>query len=612
MSMHARGHGRTQTDDKAPKLKITDRRMLGWFYRNLKPYRLRILLSILAMLVATGAGLWEPIIFGAFFDQVVIPGNLQPLLVLTLLYLGVFIAQHLFGALRTLTMHLLGYKFMYQVRMQCYRHLMTLGMDYFERQRSGDIMSRISNDVQAVESMVVHGTDEIISKSFHIVMAIAVLFVIDWRAALVATVPVPIFVASLWVFARYIRPVFRTIRKELGEINVKLQERIGGVRVIKSFAREDAETEYFDESSMAYCKATSKSTVMWGLFNPALSMITSAGLVILIWYCTRQAVLGFMTAGTVIIFIRYMQRFYRPIQGLAHVQNLFNRALASMARIFELLDEEPAVKDKENAIVLEKVKGHVEIDRVSFKYETGEMILRNISVTAEPGEVIAIVGRSGAGKTSLINLLPRFYDPLHGSVRIDGHDIRDVTQDSLRQNIGLVLQETFLFNATVRENISYARPDATDEEIETAARAAHAHDFVSQFPEGYDSLIGERGVRLSGGEKQRISIARAFLADPRILILDEATSMVDTEAEQIIQQALSNLMEGRTVFIIAHRLSTVRNANNIVVIDDGEVVEQDRHDHLMAKNGLYKEMVFRQFQLDTDFGQEDGIMEAIL
>lgn len=616
-STHSRGggsavHGSGKTDDEVQPIKITNRRMLAWFYRNLAPHWHKIVVAIIAMVLSTGAALYGPLIIKDIIDKVVIPKNLTPLMGLSVMYLIVLIVAQVFSAVRTVVMHLLGQRFVYTVRMQCYQHLMTLGLDYFERERSGDIMSRISNDVSAVESMVVHGTDNIISNGFHVVAAVGVLFVIDWRAALIALAPVPIFVSCLWVFAHYVRPVFKEIRKELGEINVKLQERISGIRVIKAFARENPEIEYFDKSNRAYWKASAKSTWMWGTFFPALSLVTSAGLAVLVWYCGWKAALGAMTVGMLYVYHRYMQRFYRPIGSLAHMQNMLNQALASVARIFELLDEKPGVEDEKDAVELGRVNGQVDIKGVSFKYETGEMILQDVSVSAAPGEVVAIVGRSGAGKTSLVNLIPRFYDPCKGRVMIDGHDLRKVTQESLRRNIGMVLQETFLFNATVKENIRYARPDASEQEIIEAAKGAHAHEFVSQLQDGYDTVIGERGVRLSGGEKQRIAIARAFLVDPRILILDEATSMVDTEAEQIIQEALANLMKSRTVFIIAHRLSTVRSADKIVVIDQGQVIEQDRHDKLMAKNGLYKEMIMRQFQLDEEWSETDGMTPDML
>jgi ABC-type multidrug transport system fused ATPase/permease subunit len=601
------------TGDK-PAIKITNRRMLAWFYKNLVPHWHKVALGVAAMVISAGAGLYVPQIMKGIFDQVVTPGFLSgqaetvapgtssPLPHLIVLLLVFMLGGQFFGALRTLVMHLLGQRFVYTVRADLYRHLLGLGLNYFETERSGDIMSRISNDVGAVEDLVVHGSDDIISNTIQVFGAVAILFWMDWRLSLVALSPLPLYVAGLWTFSHYIRPVFAKIRKELGDINAKLQERIGGIRVVKAFAREEAEIAFFDESNRAYWRLNAKSTWMWSTFFPALSLITSAGLAATVWYAAKRSGQGVapVTSGTIFAFYMYLNQFYRPVGSLANIQNTINRALASIARIFELTDKEPSVKDKPGAIELGRVEGRVDVQNVCFQYDTGEGVLENVSVSAAPGEKVAIVGRSGAGKTSLVNLIARFYDPTAGRVLIDGHDARDVTQRSLRANIGMVLQETFLFNATAKENILYARPHATDEEVIAAARGAYAHDFISRLEHGYDTLIGERGVRLSGGEKQRLAIARAFLADPRILILDEATSMVDTEAERIIQRALEELIQGRTTFIIAHRLSTVRKADKIVVIDAGQVVEQDRHDALMAKGGLYAEMVARQFRIDDD------------
>jgi ABC-type multidrug transport system fused ATPase/permease subunit len=603
-----RGFAHGGREKEPDSLKISDRRMLLWFYSSLIPHWPKVTLALFAMLASTAAGLAIPLVLRSIFDDVIKAGNRGPLLKLSLLFLGLTVATQALGAARTNIMHLLGLRFSYDLRMRCFRHMIRLDLGYFQRQRSGDIMSRISNDVGAAENMVVHGSDDIISNSLFIIGAVGILFWMDWRMALVALAPIPIYVACLWVFAHYIRPIFRRIREELGEINAKLQERLAGIQVIKAFGREEAEEEYFDESAREFWRMSAKSVWMWSTFFPAMSVITSCGLVVLVWYgAGKAAVAGSgVTAGTVVAFMGYMQQFYRPIGMLARVQNTVNQCLASMARVFQLLDEEPDVKEKEDAVALGRVEGRVEIENVSFRYETGEMVLQDVSIAAEPGETVAIVGRSGAGKTSLINLIARFYDPIEGRILVDGYDLRDVTLHSLRRNIAMVLQETFLFNTTVKENILYGRPDAPEEDVLRAARAAHAHGFITGLENGYDTMIGERGVRLSGGEKQRIAIARAFLADPRILILDEATSMVDTEAEQIIQQALRDLMQGRTTFVIAHRLSTIRNANKIVVIDDGQVVEQDRHRALMEKGGLYADMVNRQVGMDLEETEWDG------
>lgn len=603
------GHGDPASD--ARRLKITDRRMLKWFLIKLGPHWYKILAGLALMVLSTAASLWTPLIIRSIADDVIVARDAVPLPRLCLLLALAMVGSQVLSTLRTLVMHFLGQRFVYEVRMDCYRHMMKLGLDFFERQSSGDVMSRISNDVGAVEDMVVHGTDSIVTNVFHIVGAIAVLFAMNWQMGLIALAPLPLFVAGIWIFSRYIRPIFYTIRKELGEINSKLQERISGIRVVKSFAREKPEIATFETSSRAYWKANNKSTVMFSTVFPLLHLITTIGLIYLIYKCGVEGVKGAMTVGTFYLFHRYMQQFYRPIGSLAHVQNMFNRALASMARIFDLFDETPSVADSPDATELVHVEGKVELQNVSFKYNTGGTVLKNVTVTAMPGQTVAIVGRSGAGKTSLVNLIPRFYDPFEGRVCIDGFDLRTVTQESLRKNIAMVLQETFLFNTTVKENIHYANPDASDTEIEAAARSAHAHDFIAKLPEGYDTVIGERGVRLSGGEKQRISIARAFLANPRVLILDEATSMIDTEAEQVIQSALDTLMEGRTVFIIAHRLSTVRNADLIVVIDGGEIIEHANHNDLMKRNGLYKEMVSRQLQRDDEWA-ESGLTPEML
>ena len=610
--VHLGGHGRHRDagpQDGVEALRISDRRMLAWFYANLGPHWHKVALGVVGMLGSTAANLAVPLVIRNLFDDVIVGHNLELLLPLSLQLLLYTLAGQVLGALRTTTMHLLGQRFVYTLRGQCYHHLMNLDLAYFERERTGDIMSRISNDVGAVEDMVVHGTDTIISNGLQVLGSIGIMFYLSRHMALVALAPLPIFIAGLIAFNVWIRPVFRKIREQLGEINTKLQERMSGIHVIKSFAREKPEVEFFDVSNREYWRQSARSTWMWSTFFPAIGLVTSAGMVVLIWYGAKLTAEGsaFASAGTVVAFIAYLQQFYQPIGSLVRVYSTLNQALASMARIFEVLDTRADVVEKPDAIELGRLEGRVDVEQVSFKYDTGETVLSDVSVSAAPGETVAVVGRSGAGKTTLVNLIPRFYDPFAGRVLVDGVDVRDVTKESLRRNIGIVLQETFLFNATVKENLRYARRDATDEQIVQAARAAHAHDFIEDLDEGYDTLVGERGVRLSGGQKQRLSIARALLADPGILILDEATSLIDTEAEQIIQKALANLMKGRTTFVIAHRLSTIRSADKIIVIDDGQIVEQDHHEALMARGGVYAEMYNRQFQIEEDWGVGPGL-----
>ncbi len=593
------------SSEETEPLRITDRRMLGWFGGYLLPHWPKILLGTVAMVIATACSLAPTYIFGkGIVDRVIIGQDPALLKTYLLVMLATFVGDNLFNAVRMNVMHILGQRFVYELRTQLYGHMQRLSLSFFERHQTGDVMSKVSNDVNAVEDMVVHGTDSVITDSVHILLVIGVLFWVKPALALIALMPIPIMITAIVLFARIIRPIYRKIRDQLGEINAQLQERIAGIQVIKAFAREDYEFELFDKASVDYYKASVHTIWLWTTFFPIINFIVSCGLLLVMWRGSLIAgePSGGITAGDMVVFIGYLTGFYFRFGSLARVHNLYNRALSSVARIFELLDEEPDVKDAEDALDVGKVEGRVEVENITFRYATGEVVLDGVSVTAEPGETIALVGRSGAGKTSLVNLIPRFYDPVAGAVRIDGTDVRRMAQKSLRRNIGMVLQETFLFNGTVNDNVRYGRLDATDAEVVEACKAAYADEFVVKLPEGYETQIGERGVKLSGGQRQRLAIARALLADPRILILDEATSLVDTEAEQIIQHALEHLMSGRTTFVIAHRLSTVRNADKIVVIDEGEVVEQADHATLIGRNGVYARMYEQQFRF-----QETGI-----
>lgn len=604
---HHGGRGGSHDDD-TPKLRITDRRMLRWFASRLLPHWPKVLLGTVSMLIGAISSLVPTYVFGkGIVDRVIIAGDQQLLLNYILIMGATFFGENLFNAARMNVMHILGQRFVYELRTELYRHVQGLSLSFFERNKTGDVMSKVSNDVNSVEDMLVHGTDTVISDSLQILFVMGILFWMRPELALVALIPVPIMVVGMLLFAHRIRPVFRKIRDELGEINARLQERISGIQVIKAFAREDYEFGLFDESSREYYKASVKTIWLWSTFFPAINFVISCGVLLVMW---RGALLAgratdAATAGDIVVFIAYLQGFYWRFGSLVRVHNLYNQALSALSRIFELLDEEPDVVDAPDAGELPPAEGRVELEHVSFRYATGEMVLEDVSVKAEPGDTVALVGRSGAGKTSLVNLIPRFYDPIEGRVLVDGVDVRTVTQESLRRNIAMVLQDTFLFNGTVSENVRYGRLEATDEQIHDACVAAHADEFIQDLPEKYDTEIGERGVKLSGGQKQRLAIARALLADPRILILDEATSLVDTEAEQIIQQALENLMRGRTTFVIAHRLSTVRNADTIVVIDKGEIVEQADHQTLMSRNGLYAQMYERQVRF-----QETGVPMA--
>ena len=614
---HGRGgggpHGAHREGDKnendPPPLKITDKRMLQWFAKIVGPRWPIVVVAIVAMVLSA---LLDTPAQSFLIRYLIDKGFTQrwpAAIVWAMLMMGlVFLGTNGLNAIRMNLMHVLGQRLLYETRVDTYRHLMRLSLSFFHRNKTGDIMSRLSNDVNSVEDMVVHGTDEVISDGLRVLLSVGTMFVMNWRLALFSLVPLPVFVVAIILFSKFVRPIYGKIREELGAINAQLEERIAGILVIKAFAREQHEFSKFEDTSRQYYDANVRAIRLWAAFFPALSFITSIGMLLVMWRGGLMLSAGEEAAstGTIMAFVGLLQSFYWRFGGLIRVYDLYNRALAALARIFQVMEEEPEVQDKPDAVALTNVTGQVDLEHITFRYQTGDIVLKDVSVSAHPGETIALVGRSGVGKTSMANLIPRFYDPLEGTVKVDGVNVRDVVQTSLRAHIAIVLQETFLFNGSVSDNVRYGKLDATDDEVQAACVAAYADEFVQDLPEKYDTEIGERGVKLSGGQKQRLAIARALLADPKILILDEATSLVDTEAEQIIQRALENLMRDRTTFVIAHRLSTVRRANKIVVIDDGAVVEVADHETLMQRQGLYAEMYERQFRIAEDWGLQAG------
>jgi len=511
--------------------------------------------------------------------------------------LAVRITLALIGYTRSMTLIVIGNRTVFDVRQQLYRHLQRLSLRYFEKNSTGRIMTRILYDVNAVQQTLTGNLVDIVTNSLTIIFVIGLIFAINYRLAALAVAVLPLYVLNFLLWRPMIRKTSTEAREQYSEISGRLHESIAGIRVIKSFTRERSEVRRFVHEVREIIDLNVKAGRYRTLLSVLSSLLTGLATVLVLYVGGREVVVsGRMTLGQLIQFNSYLSMLYGPIIALVTVNDQIQYVMAAIERIFDLFDTAPDIQDARNPVVLEHVKGKVEIRHVSFSYEPTEPVLEDINFVAEPGQMIALVGRSGSGKTTLVHLIPRFYDPTSGQVLIDGVDVRDIQITSLRKQIGMVMQENFLFEGTLRDNIKYGRPEATDAEVVQAAIAANAHEFITEFPDAYESRVGERGTRLSGGQRQRISIARALLRNPRILILDEATSDLDSESEALIQEALDHLMRGRTTFTIAHRLSTVMNADLILVLDQGHIVERGTHAELATGGGIYEMLCEVQFK----------------
>lgn len=527
----------------------------------------------------------------------------ERLMILAYISIGIALLYVLVAVLdrtRSYVMHVLGEKFILDLRRTIYAHLQSLSLSFFETRQTGEVMSRVTNDSEVVEEFVTHASDTVVADALSVVGVVVILFYLNVSMAIVALIPVPILALVTYTYGRRVRKLYRSTRELLAEMNAKLQDNLSGISVIKSFANETHEYNRFAHEAEEFYHIRVRVIRLWTVFMPVTQLVVSLGVAIMWWYGGRLGIIGDMKLGTIFAFIMYINMLYQPVSNIARVNDTIQRALAAADRIFEVLDTEPDLKDLPDAIEIPPIKGEVTFEDVHFRYTTGEEVLSGINIHAEPGQIVALVGRSGAGKTSIVNLIPRFYDPSSGRILIDGIDVRTVTQRSLRSQIGIVLQDTFLFNGTIRENILYGNQAASEAEMIQSSIAAHTDVFIREMPKGYDTEIGERGIKLSGGQKQRIAIARAILANPRILILDEATSSVDSESEYLIHRAMDQLMQGRTTFVIAHRLSTVKHADLIVTLEGGRIVEVGDHNTLIEKDGTYSQMYEAQYRLDGE------------
>lgn len=585
-------------------------KVLVRLFASLRPYwRTLVLIAGLLVLLA-GAEILPPLFQRQIVDQVISNKDLHQLGFLLGGLLASYAVARLISVGDQYLRHALGERFIYDLRVNLYAYLQRLSLSFFEQTSTGELMSRLTNDVNSLEDFVTHGSSLTAVDLLRLLGTGVVLFILDWRLALAVLAPVPILFASLRWFNGKVRPMYRQVRARLGDINAQLQDSLAGMRVIQAFGQEEAQLERFAAESQAYYHARVRAIRTWATFFPAFRFVASIGPVLVLGIGAWMVMGNRVSLGTLVAFLSYTASFYEPLHRLSEVDNVIQQAMAAAERIFELLDRQPEIRDAPDAVALDRARGEVRFEDVHFRYGEGEEVLHDVEFHMAPGEVVALVGPSGAGKTSIANLLSRFYDPIHGRVLLDGQDLRQVRLDSLRRHVAVVLQDTFLFNTSVRENIAYGKPDATDEEIVAAAKAAFAGEFIEQLPSGYDTEIGERGVRLSGGQKQRLALARAILADPRVLILDEATSSVDAEAEYLIQQALQEVLKGRTALIIAHRLSTIRNANKIIALEGGHIREVGDHRELLRRGGLYSQLYRRQVEMAVAGEEDTGLADA--
>jgi subfamily B ATP-binding cassette protein MsbA len=569
-------------------------------FRLSRPYRRRLLAALVLTSLGTLVALVVPLGLRELVDAVFQEGNRTLLHQLTVALILLFLLRAVVSFGGNYLLGWTGERVVADLRKRVYRHLHRQSLRFFSNHRTGDLTSRLTNDVGSVRSAVTDALSNLLTQSLSLLGSVALMVVLNWRLSLIIFLVVPAVTGFAVYFGRKVRQLARRIQDRLADTTAVAEEAISAMRVVKAFARSGYEVGRYEDAVEELFGTSRRRVLISSLFTASVGLLFFAALVGIFWYGGMEVLAGRLTEGDLVAFIFYAFNIARSVGGMSRLYSTFNSAAGATERLFELLDTAPDLQDAPDAVVLDDVQGRVAFEDVTFAYDAGHPVLHDIHLEVESGETVALVGPSGAGKSTLVSLIPRFYDPQAGRVTVDGHDLRQVTRQSLREHIAAVAQEVHLFNASIRENIRYGQLDADDAAVEEAARAANAHDFIVDLPDGYDAAVGERGVKLSGGQRQRVAIARALLRDARLLLLDEATSSLDSASEALVQEALERLMAGRTTFIIAHRLSTVQAADRIVVLDEGRIVQTGTHDALVQRDGLYRDLASYQFRVPEE------------